>query len=196
MNAIQREEPNAFRIMKVLELANNHLRALQSEVTDPDADPDEATEAETMLEKLKARGADLGGVMEELLLAANVAKHDAEAIKSFRTKLKLRLQRRERRNEVYRNAVMAIMAEWPELFPPSPKSKALAAFKSALVDARVQRGPQGVIIIDENKVMADERFVKRILNEAAIKEAVVKDGEVIDGTELENGAPFLVVKVT
>jgi hypothetical protein len=175
-----------------MELVNQHL-GLEAPEIDPD-DPDAWTDAQVLLDELRKSGANVGSIMERLLLAGDEAKSDAEAIHLRIDKLRARMERRNRANERCRNAAMAIMANFPELFPPPPKSKALSAFRSATVDARVQRGKPGVQIIDPNKLMAEERFVKRSLNEAAVREAVLVDGEVIDGVEQKNGAPYLVVK--
>jgi hypothetical protein len=180
--------------MKALELAAEHLATLKSDATPDDADV--TTDAETLLLRLKDAGADIGNIMEALLLASDEADNDAEAIKQRRDLLKLRQDRRLRMKEACRNSALAIMAEFPELFRPKAKSKSLAAFYSPLVDARVQRGPDGVRIIDADKLMEQERFVTRSLNHAAVKEAVVKDGEVLDGAEFSNGAPFLVVRTS
>jgi hypothetical protein len=74
--------------------------------------------------------------MEALVLAGDEAGSDAEAIKWRIDKLRMRQERRSRQMSDPA-AVLAIMGEFSELFPPPAKSKALAAFRSALVDARV-----------------------------------------------------------
>jgi hypothetical protein len=188
------KEPSGWQIMKVLEIATQHLGTAVPEV-DPDG-PDVASDAEILLEKLKGVGANIGGIMEALLLAGDEAKNDVAAIKARIAQLRVREERRGKANNRCRNAAMAIMAEFPELFPPPARSKALAAFRSSLVDARVQHGHEGVTFIDRDKLMLDPRFVIRSLNEQAVRTAVLEDGEVIDGAELKNGAPFLVVKTS
>ena len=88
------------------------------------------------------------------------------------------------------------MQTFPGLFPPNARSKALLAFHSALIDARVQQGREGVVVTIPAQDLED-RF-KRVTvepNLEALKEAVLRDGEVIEGVEPSRSAPFLVVKV-
>ncbi len=188
------EPPSGWQIMKAMEIASLHLNAIAAEA-DPD-DPDAMSDAEELLEMLKGKGADVGRLMEALLLAGDEARAEADAIKARRDKLLIRQQRRSKKAENTRKAAIGIMNEFPELFRPAGKSKALLAFKSTLVDARVQRGTDGVIITDPAKLMEQDRFVSRSLNEKAVKDAVLDDGEVLEGVERKNGAPFLVVKTT
>lgn len=183
------DKPSGWKIMKAKEIAIQYLNAVPPDQTD------DITDVQALLEKLKDEGADLGGIVEALCLYGEGAEREAEVIKQYRDELKVRQQRKLKEHDACGNAVMQMMQEFPEAFPPPRKSKALAVFHSPLVDARVQRGRETARVTDEKKI-PDRFWIKREpeLDKKALNEAVCTDGEVIEGAEISNGAPYLVVK--
>jgi hypothetical protein len=127
--------------------------------------------------------------MQALLLAADEAKHEAAAVTEREKQLAVRRTRLLRKCDACRNAALNIMLDLPELFPQGK-------FQSPLVNARAQSGQQTAAVIDEEKI--PERFfvTTKTLDKRALNAAVVSDGEVIEGAEMRNGTPFLVVTLT
>lgn len=194
--------PSVFQIQQALEIAANFLATIEPPPDDAEAEREGSnhppSDAEILLEELRERGADIGRIVERLLLAGDEARSEADAIKERQRQLKLRKDAREAYEGACRNAVLHIMRSLPELFPAPRRSTALAGYHSALVDARVQPGKPGVKLAEGVEAGDLEVRFQRIKiepNLTALKEAVLEDGEVVDGVEETTGEPFLTVKV-
>ena len=201
MSATLTRAPSAWQVQQALEIAANFLDSIA-----PTPDTEEEREgsnhppsdAEILLEELKERSADIGDIVERLLLASDEARSEAEAIKQRQDQLALRKNARQAYERACRNAVLHIMRSLPELFPAPRKSTALAGYHSALLDARVQPGKPGVKLADGVEAAdLEERFqrVKIEPDMKALKEAVLEHGEVVDGVEPTVGEVFLTVRV-
>jgi hypothetical protein len=180
------DAPSGWQVMKMMEIALQQLSALPEK---PD-EMDPETDAAQLMEVLKGAGANVPKIMQALLLAGDEARHEAAMIEEREKNLTERRRRRLRKAEACRNAVLNIMIELPELFPGGK-------FRSTVADARVQGGRQGAQVIDEKKI-PDRFWIQppKVIDKKALNDAMVTDGEVIEGAELRNGAPFLVVKVS
>jgi hypothetical protein len=185
--------PSGWQIMKMLEIAIQHLEQRDRDITGDQVteEQDEVldTDIDELLALLKNKGSDVAGIMTALLLAGDEGKREAMMLAERGKRIALRRQRRLNKERNCRNAALQIMLTLPELFPEGK-------FRAPLVDAQARPGRLITAVTDETKI--PERFfvVTRTLDKNMLNEAVTKDGEVVDGAELRNGAPFLVVKVT
>jgi len=197
MSATRAQAPSAWEIGDVLQIVHQHLATLQP-LDAPEGEPSNypAEDAAALMDALKEGGADLSRLMERLLLAADEARAEVAMIRFRKSELARREDRREAFKDACRAAALQVMQNFPQLFPAGPRSKALLGFHSAVVDARVQQGREGVVVTIPTEDLED-RF-KRVTvepNIEALKEAVLRDGEVIDGVEPTRSAAYLVVKV-
>jgi hypothetical protein len=174
--------PSAWQIEKAMAIANDTLgRVLFGEDEQP-------TDAADLLALLKSEGADIGKIMQRLLLAATEAKSNADAIKARVSDLGQRRDRMKRHEASCRAAALSIMSALPECFPDGK-------FRDALVEARVGQAKPGIVVTDPS--LLEDRFFKieRTPMLAAIAEAI-NDGEVIEGASVRNGAPFITIRTS
>jgi len=127
-------------------------------------------------------------VVQAICLAAIEASHGAEAIEAHIRDLAERKDRYWKRAESYRRTAQGIMEMLPDLFPEGK-------YRGDLLTAYITVGKPGVQIVDEEKL--EDRFVRitRTPNKAAISEAILKDGEIIEGAVMKNPMPYLVIRV-
>lgn len=183
--------PSTWAVAKMLEIASTHLAPLiQTDEPDSETGNYQSVDAQALLEALKAQGIDVKRFMEKLLLASDEAGAEAAMLKARGEEIAARRQRRENFRTMCRASALHIMRSMPELFPAGK-------FHSALIDARVAAGKPG-IKIEVDPALLEERFrvVTVSANTKALREAVLDDGEVIEGVEPTVGDPYLVVKVT
>jgi hypothetical protein len=173
------ELPKPWQIEEALLKVREVFQAIPEE---PGSDSDRA------LQLLEKAGTDLHKVVQAICLAAVEASHGAEAIEAHMRNLAERRDRYWKRAESYRRTAQGIIEMLPDLFPDSK-------YKGDLLTAYITAGKPGVQIIDETKL--EDRFVriKREPNKAAIAEAILQDGEIVESAVMKNPMPYLVIRV-
>ena len=173
------EAPGYWDIKQPLEQLYKLAKAMREEA---------GGDADSFFERLEAAKGDVRAVTLATCLAAIEAEQGALAIEAHMQDLDERRTRYWRRSEAYRNAAKSIMELVPQAFPEGK-------LRDALLTAYLAMGKPGVIVTDESKL--EDRFViiTRTPNKTAIAEAILGDGEVVEGAEVKNAAPHLVIRV-
>ncbi len=112
------------------------------------------------------------------------SRQDAMYAKASRKEAQImaeRAKRLEERHEARRNAVMNVL-----------QILGMRRLERPTYTARIDDGKPGVVIIDETKLPDDYTRISREPNKSLIGKALM-DGFTVDGAELRNSAPHIVI---
>jgi hypothetical protein len=173
-----RKPPPAYVVQRVLEAWHNRQQWLaEAESPEPDGVPqNEPPDRET---------ADVYDLLHQAMQGAAEAQRFEEFVDAQIAALQIRKARFARQKEIGKLTTHAIM-------------QALEIRREVLpdCDASIRSGPRSVVIIDKDKL--EPRF-RRVIPETwepdkvSLRNAMAKDGEVVEGAMLSNGTPYVVI---
>jgi hypothetical protein len=168
--------PSAWQIEAVMAIANAALSRLEA------SDTEIATDDEALLTALRAEGADVDTILRRLVLASLEAQSMAKGIKGRMDDLRARKERFEKRAETWRGATFGIM-----------DALGITKHTQSEYTASIQPGRQSLVVTDE-AALPEEYFVVTKSPDIAKIKAALADGVVVDGAEMQTGAPILTVR--
>ena len=173
--------PSAYAISQVVGIWHRARAWLLDE--DTDLQRDEAQIAEL----LGPETADVIDMLNRSLRAARHAESMVDAIKIQRAELEAREKRFAKRYETMKGAAFAIMQALDKRSHELPE-----------LTASIRKGASSVVILAPDAV--EDRFMRiipenKVPDKIKLREALTKDGEVLDYAVMSNAAPYISIGV-
>ena len=124
--------------------------------------------------------------VRDLALASKECAAAAEACSNLEVAYCLRRERHKKNEDRLRSECLRIMQALPELFPEQ-------RLQDATVTVWINPPRPGVVVTDVDKLADEFVQITRTPKKTRIAEAI-RDGEVVEGAEMRNGAPSLTIR--